>query len=1262
MLSQAMELYRAGKYAEAIPIAERYIPIIEGRYGKEGQEYGVALNNLGELYRVTNRLGEAEPLLRRALAIDEKALGPDHPNVAIRLNNLANLLQTTNRSTEAEPLYRRALTIFEKSAGVDAPNVGMVLTGLAQLLSATNRVAEAEPLFKRAAAINERALGRGANTHGKAQLGVQINDLTKEEADKLGLPPGRGVRVISVVEAGPAESAGLLPNDILLSLDGTDITGVKETIAAIQAREPGTQVLLGISRDGTKRTSVAVLSGVVRTAEVGSPHLMLDTGGHTGLIKGLVFTPDGKQLVSAGDDKAIRVWDMQTGSTVRTILGQVGTGLEGRIYAIALSPDGRWLAAGGWMAPGFGVRDNEMGDIRLYEYATGNLVALLRGHTDAVNSLAFSPDGKLLISGSGDHTAILWDVANRRLVHRLWGHRQIVYPTGFTRDGMRAVTGSDDATIKVWSVNDGKEIATLTGHKERIFRLAISAADGTIASASVDGEIRLWDDKTGQFRRSLPNTGAAVGALSFTPNGKQLLACNAGAQNRCHVWELATGNEVVTYTKHDNIVIAAAVSADGLLAATAGGSHAQIHVWNLETGETKQALVGRGAQHWAVGVSTDGRRVAWGTTPKLFSYNDRGPLDTQLRLPTGSQGLGRPEKVSQATPANWFRGRTKFGAFELTHRKGGPFGHDSAILDIKKGGGQTQASIELGAGDGYYHISYSFSPDGQTIISGASNGDLTALDLNGRRLGKFVGHEGDVWAVSPSPDGRLLVSGSADQTIRFWNLATRELIVTLFNGSDGAWVMWTPQGYYTSSPNAEGIVGWQINKGSDQAAEYVSAAQLRDHFYRPDIVERALILASATEAIAQAHGTDFSVADLLKHKPPAFDIISPADKSHASAPVVEVRLKLEPNAEPIEAVEALVNGRQATTPGMRNATARLAATPTPERTIEVPLEQGENKIRIVARNKVGQTAREIVLYRDKAGALDKSGTLYVLAIGVDKYAQLPATCGANGNQSCDLRYAGKDARALRDALVKQSGSLYKDVKSLLLATDGDKPPTKANIEDALEDTLGKAGSADTTVVFIAGHGVTDDRGADYLFLPEGAELAGQTWRKSTVVPWNTFQGALQKTLGRRLMFVDTCHSGGAYNTRLVNDAANANIIVFSATDTETLSWEFENLAHGAFTYAVIEGLEGKARKADGSVSVLALGDFISQEVANLTLNKQQPMFHMSGAKNFTLAKELSAPVAPILAPISETKKAAPNQRPKRSAPRGPDIWKQFWTK
>ena len=199
-----------------------------------------------------------------------------------------------------------------------------------------------------------------------------------------------------------------------------------------------------------------------------------------------------------------------------------------------------------------------------------------------------------------------------------------------------------------------------------------------------------------------------------------------------------------------------------------------------------------------------------------------------------------------------------------------------------------RSSIERGSTDGYRHRAYSFTPDGQTIISGGGNGDLTAYDLKGQRLGDFVGHESDVWAVTPSPDGRLLVSGSADQTVRLWNLTTRELIATLFHGTDGEWVMWTPQGYYTSSPNGDKIVGWQINKGPDQAAEYVTASQLRNQFYRPDIVERAIVLGSAIQAVEEAGRTragSFQLSDLTTRPPPKLNVRPAAggQRDHARA-------------------------------------------------------------------------------------------------------------------------------------------------------------------------------------------------------------------------------------------------------------------------------------------------------------------------------------------------------------------------------------------
>ena len=161
------------------------------------------------------------------------------------------------------------------------------------------------------------------------------------------------------------------------------------------------------------------------------------------------------------------------------------------------------MARGGGM---FHDRDLIEGSkIRLYDFASGQLKAVLKGHRDAVSGLAFSPDGKKLISGSADKSAIVWDIETQTLLHRLEGHRGPIYAVGFTPDGQRAVTGSVDKTLRLWKVADGALIKEMTGHGDKVRSLAVSPSDGSIASCDWSGEIRYWDGKTGA-----PGEGAGL--------------------------------------------------------------------------------------------------------------------------------------------------------------------------------------------------------------------------------------------------------------------------------------------------------------------------------------------------------------------------------------------------------------------------------------------------------------------------------------------------------------------------------------------------------------------------------------------------------------------------------------------------------------------------------------------------------------------------------------------------------------------------------
>ncbi len=927
--------------------------------------------------------------------------------------------------------------------------------------------------------------------------------------------------------------------------------------------------------------------------------LQLDTGGHLARIKGLAFTPGGKYIVSAGLDKVIRVWDWRAGKTVRTIRGRSGPGDDGNIYAMALSPDGRRLAVGGWFGRLDGTNLQECGAIRLYDFESGELKALLKGHEGAVFGIAFSSDGKKLISGGsfGDNTAIVWDAEHGTLLHKFQGHRAEIYAVAFSPDGERAVTGSFDETLRLWDVASGALLREMTGHGDKVRSLAVSPKDGAIASGDKSGEIRLWDGNTGELLKVLANQGAEVGALHFSPDGGSLLSAYgecASCRYAQHIWDVATGHRLAAYTSHDNVVVAAAFSADGGLVATGGGSANEIHVWEPKGAVEKAVLKGTGQPRRTVAFSADGLSIAWGSGMAQSDGTGSGQIETALRWPGADPFLARPERA--ASQDGWVTAQPELNGLSLVPRKGGIYRYNDAILDIVKDGKPTGTAIERGAAEGYRHLSYGFSPDGQQIVSGGGNGVLTAYGLDGTKLGSFVGHEGEVWSIAFSPDGRYLVSGSADQTLRLWNSKTRELLATLFSGADGEWVMWTPEGFYGGSKGGARLVGWQVNMGPDKAAGYVSADQLRADFLRPDLIAKKIGCAQEQREDAQKacasyweQARRYQLNEVLASgAAPRVEIVSPAGSSQAEGAKIKVVARITDGGGGVGRMDWRINGqhvRSAFGPGVLDANREIAQT--------FELASTANKIEVTAGNTAGLVLSKTASVTVTASEKDLKGIpdLYVLAIGVNEYK----------DERIVLRYAVDDGKALGEALVEAGKDYYKRKPTFIHLTNDDV--TAEKISAALKDLSARMRATDVFVFFVAGHGKNID--GDYHFVPRGADnLSEEAIKRQGFGPahWRAWSELIkaQKTV----WIFDTCDAGaveGIFRHGIEDDTASIRMNSVTGRTTFMASSDQQEALegygkHGVMTYVLLEGLALAGNPGSKLVQLADLKTYVEVKV------------------------------------------------------------------
>ncbi len=954
------------------------------------------------------------------------------------------------------------------------------------------------------------------------------------------------------------------------------------------------------------------------------PILQLSTGGPTDSTRALLLNKDETLLVAAGDDKVIRVWNTHNSQQVMEIRGELAGDIKGSITSMAVSPDDKWLAVGVFyphLRRGMEIR----GYLRIHDFQSGRLVRVLSGYTKVLTTLQFSQDGSLLLGAEGlndDPLIILWDTNTWEVKKQIRGHTGTISRVIFSPDNRLILSSSWDKSIRIWDLSSGKNIRTVDrAHTGRIFGLAIpSKASNPIAiSSSEDKSVKIWNYRTGELIRSI-KFDRQVRSVIANLSGTRLLVASVGEHinSWISVVDIKTGKVISRYREHDRSPRAIVLSKNEDTVYSSGGFLNEIDKWSLSNGQQLFRISGTGKPIQAVGISKNGNTVFWGQQPinwsgRQYDFDQLAVLSHQFQLNTIHGQLDQPRLKSNKfkAPSRRLRKHGKLSLQRVKSKKNSNF----SILNIKRGR-KVIGRIERQQTTGHSHTAYTFSPDGKFVVSGAENGYLSIHRLDGTKIGDLSGHVGYITDLAVSGDGKLLVSGSSDQTFKLWNLDTRELLLSFFVNIHGEWIVWTTTGHYMSSPNGDHLIGWVFNRDIDRNADYVRARQMKRLFYRPDIIRKIMETRDLDLALKQSKHSTLSVSKVQKEKviPLNFGLISPMDRYTTDASSVNLQLKVTESPDANIEWSIYVNDRlvlkQNKVNGKRNSESDGSIVNFP-----IDLDPGKNIVKVLADNNETEKTVNFTYVRNTKSVPVPVSTrgnskLLVISIGVDEYINL------YGN---NLDYASADADSVADLFSMQEGKTYDQVETIVLSDSREKKATRSNIVEALK-SLETLRSEDTVIVFLAGHGVLDN--SDYYFLPREATLLKDgRWEKSTVLRWGEIQHAIESTLGRRILLVDTCHSESAFNSRLAKDAENSNIIVMSSTDSATLAQEITSLGHGVFTHAILSGVKGGADSyKDNIITMSELNAFVSNEVSSITKKAQIPTLSVPGGfKDFELA-------------------------------------------
>ena len=489
-------------------------------------------------------------------------------------------------------------------------------------------------------------------------------------------------------------------------------------------------------------------------------YLIINPQGHRSTVYDAVLDNKGN-LVTGSFDKTIKVWNLNQGSEIRSFRGEIGPGSEGMIYTVSLSPDNKYLAAAGWL--GSDDETEALGDIRIYDYTTGDLYTLLEYHENALMDLSFTPHGTL-ISGDADGNIVEWDVENKRGIHVYYAKDYDFGNIAVCEDYF--VTGHHNGMAYVWNYGKEKPVKKINFFAKKKLSMIIDV--NVSVSPSGDfftvcgkdlGMVLIFNRKMKLADYFFTGDNEVI-KTSFSPSGNRLiLSIKDPGNNHVLVYENKDGKwtEISKFKKHNDLVLAVGF-VDEKTCYSAGGERNEIFTWKITKPEKiRSSSQSNGTSFYSGGLN--GSELAYSRTPnKAIGFADYTSIFDIFSRST--KKIENPEKFDYPKhELGAYRIYSKYAVRTSTY-------DPNENLYIRKNN-RLVDSIPRYYWDGNGHNAYTLV-DQKHLITAGDYGIMEAYSTNGMFRGKFVGHEDGIRSVNLSSDKEFIISAGLDMTLRIW--------------------------------------------------------------------------------------------------------------------------------------------------------------------------------------------------------------------------------------------------------------------------------------------------------------------------------------------------------------------------------------------------------------------------------------------------------------------------------------------------------------